>query len=67
MSKINKSLIIENSLIQGDFNDIGNASIKLLNDILKPKKINYFMTCPISRASETMAKCSISKSEMVRK
>ena len=30
-------------------------------------KINYFMTCPISRASETMAKCSISKSEMVKK
>ena len=67
MAKINKSLIIENSLIQGGFDDIGNVSIKLLNDILKPKKINYFMTCPISRASETMAKCSISKSEMVKK
>ncbi len=67
MAKINKSLIIENSLIQGGYDDIGNVSIKLLNDILKPKKINYFMTCPISRASETMAKCSISKSEMVKK
>ena len=67
MAKINKSLIIENSLIQGGFDDIGNVSIKLLNDILKPKKINYFMTCPISRASETMAKCAISKSEMVKK
>ncbi|MGY8975289.1 MAG: hypothetical protein ACKVHD_03315, partial [Alphaproteobacteria bacterium] len=26
-----------------------------------------FMTCPISRASETMAKCSISKSSLVKK
>ena len=25
-----------------------------------PKDINYYMTCPISRSSETMAKCTIS-------
>jgi len=25
--------------------------------------LNYFMTCPISRASETMAKCIIAKKE----
>ena len=62
-----KSLVIENSLIKANIADIGNTSIKLDKDIVKPKTINYFMTCPISRASETMAKCSIAKSSLAAK
>ena len=67
LAKINELLVIENSLIKGGITDIGDTSIKLTKDNLKPKDINYFMTCPISRASETMAKCSISKSSLVKK
>jgi len=66
-SDFNKSLVIENSLIKANIADIGNTSIKLDKDIVKPKTINYFMTCPISRASETMAKCSITKNGLTLK
>ena len=64
--KINKKLIIENSLIKANTNDIGDIKIKLNNSKIHPLKINYFMTCPISRSSETMAKCSIAKSKLVK-
>ena len=64
LSDFNKLLVIENSLIKANIADIGNTSIKLDKDIVKPKIINYFMTCPISRASETMAKCSITKNSL---
>jgi NADH-quinone oxidoreductase subunit G len=67
LSDFNKSLVIENSLIKASIADIGNTSIKLDKDIVKPTTINYFMTCPISRASETMAKCSITKNGLTLK
>ncbi len=44
--------------------DIGDIKVKLKNASIKPLKMNYFMTCPISRSSETMAKCSIAKSKL---
>ena len=61
IEQINKSLVSEDSLIKANISDIGNLDIKLKKDNINPLKINYFMTCPISRASETMAKCSIAK------
>ena len=67
LANINKLLVIENSLIKGSVADIGNTSTKLVKDLITPKSINYFMTCPISRASETMAKCSIAKSSLAAK
>ena len=67
LANINKLLVIENSLIKGSVADIGNTSTKLAKDLITPKSINYFMTCPISRASETMAKCSIAKSSLAAK
>ena len=67
LANINKLLVIENSLIKGSLADIGNTSTKLAKDLITPKSINYFMTCPISRASETMAKCSIAKSSLASK
>ena len=67
LANINKLLVIENSLIKGSVTDIGNTSTKLAKNLITPKSINYFMTCPISRASETMAKCSIAKSSLAAK
>ena len=67
LANINKLLVIENSLIKGSISDIGDTSIKLAKNLITPKNINYFMTCPISRASETMAKCSIAKSSLAAK
>ena len=61
---INKNFIYENSLIKAETNDIGDTKIKLNNSKIHPLEINYFMTCPISRSSETMAKCSIAKSKL---
>jgi NADH-quinone oxidoreductase subunit G len=61
IEQINKSLVSEDSLIKANISDIGNLDIKLKKDNINPLKINYFMTCPISRASQTMAKCSIAK------
>jgi len=55
---------MENSLIKSDTSDIGDISVKLNNSKIEPTNINYFMTCPISRSSETMAKCTISKSKL---
>ena len=62
--EINKSFNIENSLIKSEPTDIGDTSVKLNNSKIQPKNINYFMTCPISRSSETMAKCTISKNKL---
>ncbi len=67
LANINKLLVIENSLIKGSVTDIGDTSTKLAKNLITPKNINYFMTCPISRASETMAKCSIAKSSLAAK
>ena len=67
LANINKLLVIENSLIKGSITDIGDTSTKLAKNLITPKNINYFMTCPISRASETMAKCSIAKSSLAAK
>ena len=62
--EINKNFNIENSIIKSDTNDIGDTSVKLSSSKIEPTNINYFMTCPISRSSETMAKCTISKSKL---
>ena len=67
IEQINKSLVSEDSLIKANISDIGNLDIKLKKDNINPLKINYFMTCPISRASETMAKCSIAKNSRAAK
>jgi NADH-quinone oxidoreductase subunit G len=64
LEKDNKSFTEENSLIKADIVDVGKITAKLTNDKICPKEINYFMTCPISRSSETMAKCSIAKSKL---
>ncbi len=61
---INKNFVIENSLLKSETSDIGDTKVKLNNVSIKPLKMNYFMTCPISRSSETMAKCSIAKSKL---
>ena len=64
LENINKNFVIENSLLKSETSDIGDTKVKLNNASIKPLKMNYFMTCPISRSSETMAKCSITKSKM---
>ena len=63
LSKINSDLVKEDNLIKAGLNDIGDIKIPLDNDPIIYNDLNYFMTCPISRASETMAKCIISKKE----
>ena len=64
LENINKNFVIENSLLKAEMTDIGDIKVKLKNASIKPLKMNYFMTCPISRSSETMAKCSIAKSKL---
>ena len=64
LENINKNFVIENSLLKAETTDIGDIKVKLKNASIKPLKMNYFMTCPISRSSETMAKCSIAKSKL---
>ena len=64
MGYINKNFVIENSLLKAEMSEIGDTKVKLNNASIKPLKMNYFMTCPISRSSETMAKCSIAKSKL---
>ena len=53
----------EDNLIKADIIDIGDINIALDKDPIIFNDLNYFMTCPISRASETMAKCIIAKKE----
>ena len=50
----------ENYVITGNTSKIGNSSLKITNKNICPRDMNYYMTCPISRSSETMAKCTIS-------
>ena len=47
-------------MITGNTSKIGNSSLKITNKNICPRDMNYYMTCPISRSSETMAKCTIS-------
>ena len=61
ISRINKDLISENCLIKGEINNIGDHKVALNKDPIVFEDINYFMSCPISRASATMAKCVIAK------
>ena len=63
LSKINSDLVKEDNLIKADIIDIGDINIPLDKDPIIFNDLNYFMTCPISRASETMAKCIIAKKE----
>jgi len=62
--KLNKNLVKEDYIIKSETYDIGDTNIKLNNSNIKPLEINYFMTCPISRSSETMAKCTIAKNKL---
>tara|TARA_B100000686_G_scaffold353632_1_gene460029 strand:+ start:5144 stop:7192 length:2049 start_codon:yes stop_codon:yes gene_type:complete len=61
ISKINKNLINENYLLRAEINNIGDHKMALTKDSISFEKINYFMSCPISRASETMANCILAK------
>ena len=60
IEKINPFLTKENYVITGNTSKIGNSSLKITNKNICPRDMNYYMTCPISRSSETMAKCTIS-------
>ncbi len=61
ISKINKNLINENYLLRAEINNIGDHKKALNKDPIVYEDINYFMSCPISRASETMANCVLAK------
>ncbi|MBT36103.1 MAG: NADH-quinone oxidoreductase subunit G, partial [Rickettsiales bacterium] len=61
ISEINNGLIIENFLIKAENNDIGDHKASLLKEEITNEKLNFFMSCNISRASETMAKCIIAQ------
>ena len=60
IEKINPFLTKENYVITGNTSKIGNSSLKITNKNICPRDMNYYMTCPISRSSETMAKCTFS-------
>ena len=57
MSKINPNFNIEYSLIKGELNSGRNLKQKISREKITPINLNYYSSCPISRASETMAKC----------
>ena len=59
IEKINPYLTVENYVINGCLSNIGDPDLKISNHDINPIDINYYMTCPISRFSETMAKCSM--------
>ena len=57
MSKINPNFNIEYSLIKGELNSGRNLKQKISREKITPINFNYYSSCPISRASATMAKC----------
>ena len=61
ISVINKNLVIDDFIIKAENNDIGDHKIALSKEPITFEKLNYFMSCNISRASETMAKCILSQ------
>ena len=61
ISEINNGLTTENFLIKAENNDIGDPKTSLLKEEITNEKLNFFMSCNISRASETMAKCIIAQ------
>ncbi|MBF87424.1 MAG: NADH-quinone oxidoreductase subunit G [Pelagibacterales bacterium] len=61
ISEINNGLTTENFLIKAENNDIGDPKTSLLKEEITNEKLNFFMSCNISRASETMAKCIITQ------